>query len=109
MNYGEYEITGNCLIELDTELRFEAAKAKVEKSELIALKIKNRESEKEQKRILSCVCIILRSLKKQSAIQFFVTPQGFLDNTMESQFLINKYGALNEGLDPAFSYIYVKL
>ena len=108
MNYTEYEITGNCLIELDTELRFEAAKAKVEKSELIALKLKNRESEKEQKRMLSCVSIILRSLRKQSAIQFFVTPQGFADNTMEAQFLINKYGAINEGLNSSFSFIFVK-
>ena len=87
-----FELTGNCRNELDTEMRFLFASAKVDGEELIRLILPVTEDEKENSRINGCVIKVLRTLKKESVIQFYVNREGFMAASTEASFLLNKYG-----------------
>jgi hypothetical protein len=87
-----FELTGNCRNELDTEMRFLFASAKVDGEELIRLILPVTEDEKENSRINGCVIKVLRTLKKESVIQFYVNREGFVAASTEASFLLNKYG-----------------
>ena len=109
MSYYLYTLKGNGMVDYDTELRFEMAKAKVEQLELVIIRFRANNGEKDRSRLSTCVTKILRALRKQGAIQFFVPAKGFDDNTTEAQFLINKYGEVNEEAEEGFEYFYIKI
>ena len=87
-----FELTGNCRNELDTEMRFLFASAKVDGEELIRLILPVTEDEKENSRINGCAIKVLRTLKKESVIQFYVNKESFAAASTEASFLLNKYG-----------------
>ena len=104
-----FELTGNCRNELDTEMRFLFASAKVDGEELIRLILPVTEDEKENSRINGCVIKVLRTLKKESVIQFYVNREGFVAASTEASFLLNKYGEfISDDISEA-KIIFVKL
>lgn len=107
--FSSYELIGNCRSELNTEMRFLFASSKVDGDELVKLVISPIDDEKETSRIKGCVIKVLRTLKKEGIIQFYVNNEGFSVNSTEASFLLNKYGDyINvEALDQIC--VYVKL
>ena len=107
--FNSYALVGNCRSELNTEMRFLFASARVDGNELVRLELPLGYNEKENGRISGSVIKVLRTLKKESVIQFYVNKEGFAAASMEASFLLNKYrDFIAEGVnDPA--YIYVKL
>lgn len=91
MIYTKYSLTGRCKAELDTELRFDTATAKYDGIELVEFSFVKSDSEKENNRILCCIKRVLSAMRREGMIQFYVTSQGFENNTTEAAFLINKY------------------
>lgn len=84
-----FELTGKSRSELNTELRFIFAGARVDREELVRLEIPHS---KDSERISGCVIKILRTLRKEECVQFYVNEDGFASGTTESIFLLNKYG-----------------
>ena len=88
-----YKLNGLNRSELNTEMRFLFASARVDGKELLRLDIPTAENEKENSRINSCVIKVLRTLKKENVIQFYVNREGFTANSTEAIFLQNKYSS----------------
>lgn len=104
-----FELTGNCRNELNTEMRFLFASAKVDGEELVRLILPITDDEKENSRINGCVIKVLRTLKKENVIQFYVNKEGFTAASTEASFLLNKYGEfISDDTDKA-RMIFVKL
>lgn len=107
--FNSYKLIGNCRSELNTEMRFLFASARVDGEELVRLDLPFCDNEKENSRISGSVIKVLRTLKKDGVIQFYVNREGFAATSTEASFLLNKYGNfIAEGVNEA-SYIYVKL
>ena len=91
--FSSCELTGQNRAELNTEMRFIFASARVDGEELVRLDLPLGENERETARITTCVIKVLRTLKKEGVIQFYVNREGFLANSTEAIFLLNKYSA----------------
>ena len=107
--FDSYKISGSCRSELNTELRFLFASAKVDGEELIRLALTHTEDEREDARVNGCVIKVLRTLKKENVIQFYVNGEGFATGSTEASFLLNKYGDYIKDNYDKSSSIYVKL
>ena len=107
--FASFKLDGNCRSELNTEMRFLFAGAKVDGIELVRLDIPLTDSEKENGRINGCVIKVLRTLKKDNVIQFYVNKESFAAASTEASFILNKYGSfIADGIsEPA--HVYVKL
>ena len=103
--FAEYILTAESQAELNTEIRFIVASANVDKLALIRLEFGNGPDDLKRRR--SNVTRVLRALKKDSVIQFFVTDDGFSEESTEAVFLINKYGEYINNREA--NSIYVKL
>ena len=86
----EFKLTGTCLTDLDTEIRFNIANARQDKAELIRL-ILPTVDEPDIKRIANCVLKIIRSMMKADLIQFFINEKDINSASTEAEFLLNKY------------------
>ena len=107
--FDSVKLVGQNRSELNTEMRFLFASAKVDGVELLKLDLPHNDIEKENARINSCVIKTLRSLKKEGIIEFYVNREGFLVNSTEAIFLQNKY---SDYIEPNISEtvsIYVKM
>lgn len=104
-----HTLDGNCRSELNTELRFLFAGARFDGEELVRLELPYGEDEKENARLSGSVIKVLRTLKKESVIQFYVNKESFAASSMEASFLLNKYGDFIADGSNVPSYIYVKL
>jgi hypothetical protein len=89
----EYKLTGTCLSELDTEIRFNVANSRQEKAELIRFSLSYDVISAETKRICNCVVKILRSMMKVNLIQFFINEEDIHSSSTEAEFLLNKYSS----------------
>lgn len=87
-------LSGNTVLELDTEVRYGIATARADGAEVVCLEFLKKESEKETERIFSSLTKILRKLRREGALQFFVTNDGFNKNTTEAKYLLNKYSGV---------------
>jgi hypothetical protein len=102
-------LVGQNRSELNTEMRFLFASAKVDGVELLKLDLPHTELDKENARINSCVIKILRSMKKEGIIEFYVNREGFSVNSTEAIFLQNKYSNCIETNVTETASIYVKM
>lgn len=107
--FSSYELIGNCRVELNTEMRFLLAGAKVDGEELVRFVLPICEDEKESARINGCVIKVLRTLKKENIIQFYVNKESFAAASTEASFLLNKYEHFVQDDICNSRYIYVKL
>ena len=104
-----YNLSGDCQSELNTEMRYLLADAKVSGMELVRFDFLERDSEKENSRVMSCIIKTLRTIKRESAIQFYVNSEGFSVNSTEAVFLLNKYGKHLSDVYKKSNYVFVKL
>lgn len=107
--FQSYDLAGKCLSELNTEMRFLFASAKVDGEEIARLVLPLGLDEKENARINGCAIKVLRTLKKDKIIQFYVNKEGFAVNSTEASFLVNKYSEFVAGAADDPASIYVKL
>lgn len=107
--FSSFELSGTCRTELNTEMRFLLAGAKVDGAELVRLCLPVSGNEKEDARVNGCAIKVLRTLKKESVIQFYVNKEGFSVGSTEASFLLNKYGEYISDPICAPGVIYVKL
>jgi hypothetical protein len=104
-----FELTGSCLSDLNTEMRFLFAGARVDGEELVKIILPYTDNDKDRERISGCVLKVLRTLKKESVIQFYVNYSGFAANSTEASFLINNYGDVISDISCEPNSVYVKL
>ena len=105
----EFKLEGDCQVDFDTEIRYNVASAKIASADLIKMVLPKRDSDRENERIGYCILKVLRTLKKEGIIQFFVNSSGFEKNTTQAQYLINIYqGLIDESSDSEF-FTYIKL
>lgn len=107
--YREFVLTGNCIAELDTEVKFNIAGARVDGVELVRLDLRLTGDDRDNSRRERCLIKVLRSIKRNGTIQFFVTGQDFETLTTEAEFLKNKYSNIINYSTQEYLYIYVKM
>jgi hypothetical protein len=91
---------------------FEIATKRAEHIELIRLDVIRTESEREFERLISGVKRVLKNMRTKRQIQFFVSPEGFAEQTTETQFLLNKYSDYLEEFPEVAegtTFFYIKL
>lgn len=102
--FAEYILVGQSQSELNTEIRFITASATVDKKSVIRLKFADKAW---YVKMEAPLLKVLRTLKKEGIIEFFVTKDGFISETTESIYLSNKYGDFLDDSDTVS--VYVKL
>ena len=106
--FSEYTLTGTSQSELNTEVRYVTASAAVDKKSIFCLKLFDENSYAALEKRKSCLLKVLRGMKKEGIIEFFVTKEGFREENTEAVFLINKYSEYLKLVDDS-EYVYVKL
>ena len=107
MEFNKFELNGTNIGQLDTEIRYCLASAKVDGCSLINFTYP-AQSSKEESKIRGCIARILRSLRAEKKLQFFVDKASYMKPSTEAEFLNNKYSSyINE--DFSENEIYVKL
>lgn len=89
MIFKTVEIESDRTIDVDTEIKFSIATARVEQIELLRFDVR-KDSDLFSK-IYNASIKVLRKMKNQGNIQFIATPKSFTDENAEAEFLINKY------------------
>ena len=97
-------------VDIDTEIKFSIATARVENIELVRFDI--RKDEEALSRIYNACIKCLKKMKNQGNIQFIATRKSFVNSNAEAEFLINKYPNQVDNM-PTYgdneTYIFVKL
>lgn len=107
--FSSFKLLGQSRTELNTELRFIFASARVDGVELLRLDLPVLEIEKDDARINGCLIKVLRTLKKENVIEFYVNKDSFAANSTEAIFLLNKYGEYIDVDSIDRTSVYVKL
>lgn len=107
MHVFEFELSGDCRKDFDTEIRFNIATANYDNVDLVKIKLPKREEQRECDRLISCVSRVLGALRKAGTIQFYLTPSMMQKMTTEAQYVHNKFSDHLTQSDE-FIYIYVK-
>ena len=106
MKIKEIILSGQRRSQLETEIRYATASARVAGTEVLVYLIKNDENPNKTKRIVATVTRLLTEIKREGLIAFFVTPKSFELNNTEAQFFLNKYESLINNTDTEFTRIY---
>ena len=96
--------------DLDTEIKFAIASARVDNIELLRFDM-NREADDFIK-FYNYVLKILRKMKSSGHIQFMATPSAFSNSDREAEFLKNKYSDYLKEIpncSDQSAYVFVKL
>lgn len=91
--YTHIDLSGTCYADLDTEVRFSVADSRASGIELIELSLSAVATEQDGKRIANCLTRVLRSMAKESLIEFFIPVDSLHSGSTEGEFLLNKYSA----------------
>ncbi len=105
------EIEYEKLRDMTTEVFYKIASARANNCSVVRLDISKKDSEQTSTRCLNFLARILRGMKKRSAIQFFVTKEGFARSSTEAQFILNVFPEVKDAIPDAESeqYIFVKI
>ena len=110
MIFKTIEIESDRTIDVDTEIKFSIATARVENVELLRFDVK-KDNDLFSK-IYNASIKVLKKMKNQGNIQFIATPKSFTDENAEAEFLINKYPDQIDSMPKCGdgeAYIFVKL
>lgn len=108
MVFNAYSLSSDRYTDIDTEIRFAVATARVEGAELLKFEIKREE---DILKSFNAAVRIFKKMKSMGLIQFFATPSSFSNSDAEAEFLRNKYPdylSVSEVSDKE-AFIYVKL
>ena len=103
-----YILNGLSRSELNTELRFIFASARVDGAQIVRLEI-TQSDDGELDRISGSVIKLLRSLKKEGSIEFYANDESFRANSTEAIFLLNKYSQYIPDEKVNKRFIFVKM
>ena len=95
-------IVGINQLDVNNEIRFLVAGARVDGKVLMRLNFSSEAVEKQKQYAVR----VLRSLKKDGIIEFFVLSENLNADSTEAVYLMNKYG---EYIDESVDCVYVKL
>lgn len=104
----EYLINGDCMTDINTEVRFDVAAARADKADIIRFCLPKTDDVKNNDRIMYCFMKVLRSMQKAGLIQFYVKEEDFAAMTTGALFLKNMFGDDIVLSPDNFEYIYVK-
>lgn len=90
MKYESYILEGSSPKELNIEIRFNLASAKVDGAELVSLSLSPKD-DTNAVRLMSGVTKVLGAMRKKNLIQFFVLSDSLSNETAESAYITNKY------------------
>lgn len=107
--YCEYQLSGICQSELNTEIRFDIADARQDGHEIIKLYFPLGDNDRENQRITHCMIKVLRSVMHGGAIEYFTEDRNLESGSTEAEFLLNKYGEHLSANTPGFKCFYVKI
>ncbi len=106
--FARFMLNGDCFASLNTEIRFLVASARVDNAELMEIYLKKTEDSNDR-RILSCICKVLKGMMRSSDIQFYVIDKSLDSSETEAAFLRNKYQKYLSNINDSILSIYVKL
>ena len=95
-------LTGINQFDVNNEIRFLVASTRVDGQALMGLTFSTEYPDKQKQYAVR----VLRALKKEGIIEFFVLTDDLNDDSTESEFLVNKYA---EYINTEMQGIYVKL
>lgn len=91
MIYKTYELTGEQLNPIRTEILFTVASARSLGVEILHYGFSHSDDERLQARRLRFASNVLRDMKKNGKIQLYATKESFENSTVEAEYLLNKY------------------
>jgi hypothetical protein len=108
MVFNAYSLSSDRYADIDTEIRFAVATARVEGAELLRFEIKREE---DILKSFNSAVRIFKKMKSMGQIQFLATPSSFSNSDAEAEFLRNKYPEYLSAAEVSDkeAYIYVKL
>ena len=104
MKYLNVTLSGKSINELETEMRYHIASARIDEVRLVRFDL-ILDADEIGKRINGCALRVLRSLKKSGVIQYFSDASGLQKSSTEAQFILNKYSeciANDESITPYY-------
>ena len=109
MKFQTTKLSGSNISELETEIRYYVATARADGAQLIRFDLTHFGSEKEDSRIMSCATRVLRRIKNERIIQFFLPKTSVGGVGAESDYLLNKYYDFVTAEDAGDSSVFVKM
>lgn len=106
--FRKYVLSGECQADLNTEIRYLLAAARVDGLDLVRLDFPKGDSEKDSSRIACCVIKVMRAVKRDGCIQFYVNKEGFAQGSTEASYLMNKFSTYID-FDEGDNYLYIRL
>ena len=91
MNHYSVILSGRSVFELDTEIKYHIASARIADAKIIRFVLSTNNEDNEAERINGCIIKVLRSVKKEGSIQYFCNKNGLSSSSPEAQFIMNKY------------------
>ena len=101
MIFSEFNLTGTSQRELDTEIKYSVASARADGTELISLRFDDG--------AFGAVLRILRALKRDGVVQFFVSASELAAGKREAEFILNKYGEYVNYDENDMGLVFVKI
>ena len=105
----EFILKGATRLELDTEVKFNIATARVDGAELVRFVIPCSLNDREEGRALSTLTKLLRGIARSGDIQFFALNSDIESATLEGVFLLNKYSDFILADNSEYTYVYIKM
>ena len=94
--------------QLDTEIKYMVASARTDGFEVVRLDIDEPQDSPDARRLSVCTMQVLRSMRREGSVQFFIPYKELESDSTEAEFLKNKYLDSIEALSGTGNY-FVKL
>lgn len=105
----EFLLSGTTRIDLDTEVKFNIASARVDGAELVRFILERTGDDKADQKLMASLTKLLRTLVKSNGIQFFITGAEVASQRLEAEFLVNKYNDYMLADNEKYMYAYIKM
>ena len=104
MVYCDFILEGSTLKDLNTEIRYDLATARVDGKELVCFSSKNEDAD-----AFGLALRVLRGLKREGSLQFFVLHKALSQQAQEAAYIMNKYSGYICASDERSCAVYVKI
>lgn len=105
----EFLIKGTTRSELDTEVKFNIATARVDGAEMVRFAVPRAPEGGDDDRSIVVLTKLLKGITRNGDIQFFAFSSDIEASTLEGVFLLNKYNDFILPDSSEYTYIYVKM
>lgn len=111
MRLSNIEIEYDRLRDMTTEVFFKVASARASGISVVRFDIKEKGNEGLENKALNFLMKILKGMRRRSAIQFFVTKDGFLKSSTEAQYVLNVFPEVGDDIpqDEGAKFVFVRL